>query len=41
MRVMFLATSETLSHYIHMMLETVDSIELGKTGVNFMSGDVT
>jgi drug/metabolite transporter superfamily protein YnfA len=28
---MFLATSETLSQYIHMMLEAVDTIELSKT----------
>ena len=34
---MFLATSEALSQYIHMMLEAVDTIELSKTGVNFMS----
>jgi hypothetical protein len=40
MGVMFLATSETLSQYIHMMLEAVDTIELGKTGVNFMSWGV-
>jgi hypothetical protein len=41
MGVMFLATSETLSQYIHMMLEALDIIELGKTGVNFMSWGVT
>jgi hypothetical protein len=40
MGVMFLATSETLSQYIHMMLEAVDTIELSKTGVNFMSWGV-
>jgi len=38
--VMVLATSETLSQYRHMMLEAVDTIELSKTGVNFMSWGV-
>lgn len=28
---------EAISQYIHMMLEAVDTIELSKTGVNFMS----
>ena len=44
MGVMFLATSETLSQYIHMMLEAVDTIELHVLGcclIALMAGSRT